>query len=160
MLATTGAEDNRDFIRELQGIPALIQAIEIHEHDDTVLRFCFVALGLVCCHNRACCSRCASCILVEHLLLHAGWVTGPDTVARCMHACVTFTSATGKNQDLICSLGGIDLAFKVGASFADNPHVLDSICQMFFNISENNGTLESDGSLCTVAVAEQPLPSS
>lgn len=50
------AEYNRDFIRELQGIQALIEAMNTHQTNSEVLRFCMTALGLLACKNGLCCS--------------------------------------------------------------------------------------------------------
>lgn len=53
-------EYNRDFIRELQGVHALVESIQTHFEDADTVRFCLTALGLLACKNRA--SPTATCV--------------------------------------------------------------------------------------------------
>jgi hypothetical protein len=43
-----------------------------------------------------------------------------------------------KNQNLTRELGGLDLTFAAAKDFAGDPFVMDAVCQLFFNIAENN----------------------
>jgi hypothetical protein len=52
-------------------------------------------------------------------------------------------SAAAINQNLVRRLGGIDLAMKSAVDFVDDPFVQDALCQLFFNLAENNGKLSS-----------------
>lgn len=47
-------EYNRDFIRELHGIHALVESMQTHATDADAVRFCMTALGLLACKNRKC----------------------------------------------------------------------------------------------------------
>ena len=44
-------EYNRDFIRELQGVHALVETILVHISDPEIVRFSLTALGLLACQN-------------------------------------------------------------------------------------------------------------
>jgi hypothetical protein len=89
-------------------------------------------------------------------------VRGVAVALEPLRLIVPLRCATAANQNLVCELGGLDLALKASVNFKDNAYVLDGLCQLLFNIAEEHGACDLAQCVSTgrapCGVSASPLP--